>query len=164
MTWIQAPSAFILEFSEESLFVLADIASKWLIQAPTWSLSTSVRFPSASVHRRNSYLSALRKASICPNRRKNLNLQLDAMNPGEQNGEGYQFFRSKQSNWVPLSWIKAEFKVFEISLNGAWQSAKSPTTKKASTATLVKIFEVRGGKFVKKRVFFHSLDLFGFDL
>ena len=92
-------------------------------------------------------------------------MDLDAMNADEQNAERYQFFRSKQSNWVPLSCLKAELDGGEISLNGGRQAVKSPTRKKALTATLVKMFAARRGKFVlKKRAFVHSFDLFEFDL
>ena len=131
-----------------SLFLLAVLDSKWLLNAAVLFHSSTPSFPTASVHSGHSYLSAVRKASIWSYRRKNLNMQLVVMNPSEQHGDAYQFFRSKQSNWVPLSCLKAEMGGCEISLNGGRQAVKSPTRKNALTAALVKILAARSGKFV----------------
>ena len=91
-------------------------------------------------------------------------MQLVVMNPSEQHSEAYQCFRSKQSNWVPLSCLKVQLDGCDISLNGGWQAVKSSTRKKGLTATLVKMFAARRRKFVKKTNFFDSLDPFEFDL
>ena len=140
---VKAASVFLhLRIFGGSLFLLADMASKWLLNAAGLFHSSTQSFPTALAHSGHTHLSFLAKASICSNRRKTLNMLLLVMNSSEQHGDAYQFFRSKQSNWVPLSCLKAELDGWEISLNGGRQAVKSPTRKKATTAALVKIFEV----------------------
>ena len=41
-------------------------------------------------------------------------MQLLVMTPSKQHGEGYKFFRWEQSNWLPLSCLKAALDVCEI--------------------------------------------------
>ena len=148
-------SSFHLRIFEGSLFLLRDVASKWLLNVTGLFHSSTQSFPTALAHSGHTYLSLLEKASICSNRRWNLIMLLLVMNSSEQHRDAYHFFRSKQSNWVPLSCLKAELDAWEISLNGGRQAAKIPTRKKALTATLVKMLAARRGKFVKKRVFFN---------
>ena len=155
VTWNGRHFSFHLQIFEESLFLIADIASKWLLNAAGLFHSSTQSFPTALAHTGHTYLSLLEKASICSNRRKTLNMLLLVMNSSEQHRDAYHFFRSKQSNWVPLSCLKAELDAWENSLNGDRQAAKRPTRKKALyTATLVKMLAARRRKFVKKRVFF----------
>ena len=145
----KAASVFLnLRIFEGSLFLLADIASKWLLNAAGLFHSSTQSFPTTLAHSGHTYLSSLEKAPIWSNRRKTLNMLLLVMNSSEQHGDAYQFFRSKQSNWVPLSCLKAELVGCEISLNGGRQAVKSPTRKNALTAALVKMLAARRGIFV----------------
>ena len=99
---------------------------------------------------------------ICERLKKSVDLPISTQNPEyvaccDEHRQaawwGVPIFLSIQSNWVPLSCFRAELGGCEISPNGGRQAVKSPTRKKATTAALVKIFEVGRRKFVKKRVF-----------
>ena len=78
-----------------SLFLLADMASKWLLNAAGLFYSSTQSFPTALAHSGHTYLSFLEKASICSNRRKTLNMLLLVMNLSEQHGDAYQFLSFK---------------------------------------------------------------------